>query len=241
MNHLDSEVPPPLVQTGQPDSTSQPVPSQPEYQSTPQPRGFAAYIGNSFRALTLKDDAFLAIADDPGVIRNTWLLVGIITAFLITVGSMFGFLFGSALAAFYPAAESSPETIGIFAGIVVIPIVFFGLGFYTLFIGFYHLFAKLFGGNSTFRRLWGTDVGVTFAFQLATIPAFILSLIPFIGILITLALMVYSVILFAHLFKSLYALSMGKAVAVVLIPGLIIMILLLLVGFATYSSSAPVV
>jgi hypothetical protein len=102
------------------------------------------------------------------------------------------------------------------AAIITVP-VFFLIGTFIL-----HLIAKMLGGQgeySTFAYLSST-------FQAPlTIASSILAIIPFLGGCVSLLIMIYNYVLSFYAVKANYGLTSGRAIAVVLIPLALLMVL----------------
>lgn len=100
--------------------------------------------------------------------------------------------------------------------VVAVPIQFF-VG-----SGIYWLIARAFGGNGSFRdqayvySLWYVPVEIL---------AVLLSLIPFLGGLASLALSIYGIVLSVYAIMASHHLSGGKATAVILLPVAIVFVL----------------
>ncbi|MEX1018791.1 MAG: Yip1 family protein [Litorilinea sp.] len=165
-------------------------------------------------------------------------LIWIVIAAVIT--AIFGFLQGSMMGAGMAGMddmfadmglppEVAGQMMGMMAGgaglgaLLIVPISF------LIGVGITHLLAKVFGGDGPF----GVFAYLVAAFQAPLgIASAVLSLIPFLGGCISFLLSIYGLVLTYFAVKAHYALSDGKAIAVVIIPFLLILFLSLCVAIA---------
>jgi hypothetical protein len=103
-----------------------------------------------------------------------------------------------------------------FGSIIGVPLGFF-IG-----VGILFLFAKLFGGTGTFLQQ-------AYAFALFSVPiqgiSAIAGLVPVLGGLVSFALGIYSIFLAVFAISASHRLTTGRAVAVVLLPAAIVLVL----------------
>lgn len=92
--------------------------------------------------------------------------------------------------------------------IVAVPLGFF------IAVGIYYLLARAFGGHGTFLRLFYTYL--LFEVPLGII-SYLLFLIPFAGVFISLALGIYEIVLSVYMMMAVHRLSGGKATLVTLL------------------------
>ena len=134
------------------------------------------------------------------------------------------------LAGLMGGANLPPEVAGMvgsmmggagFAGIITIP-VFFLIGAFIV-----HLLATVLGGQGDFGKL--AYLIATYQAPI-TIASAIIGLIPFLGGCVAALLGIYALVLEYFAVKVNYSLTSGRAIAVVLIPIAIIVVLALCVG-----------
>ena len=201
-------------------------------QQTPRP------IGESIRALP---NQYINVLTHPSdrtfeaeMVKADWPMVWIQLLILAAVGVVLGLIasliasavihvtagpssYASALSAFTVATSVS----GAFLNIIFIPLFFFAG------VGIQYLLAKAFNGQGTFL----TQSYATLLYKVpldiaSTVIGTLLVFLPYVGGLIGLAIWVYAVVLNVFQIKAVHRLDTGKAVAVVLIPYAV----LLLVG-----------
>lgn len=172
-----------------------------------------------------------------------WIVIGAVVA------AVFGFLQGlltvntmGGMDAFFQQADLPPEVAaqlsdmfssGMMSGllgagslmsIILVPV------FFLISVGIYYLIARLLGGTG--------DYG-SYAYLIATFQApitilnAILALIPFLGGCIAFLLTLYGLVLTYYATKVAHGLTSGKAIAVVLIP---VLVVLLLAGCVFFSA-----
>ena len=89
-------------------------------------------------------------------------------------------------------------------------------------VGILHILAKLFGGKGTFTELYKV-MGLAYLIQW-------ISVIPLIGPILSGILGLWVIVVNVVALKTVYKLSTGKAIVVILIPLIIIVIIALVVG-----------
>lgn len=181
--------------------------------------GFGTYLANGFRALALKNDAILANANDPGVVKNGFILTTILSLIVGLMGAMFGLILGTVASLDGPAA-SVLGGIGAGAGFVAGVLFVWVFSFLTVIT---HFFATLLGGDSGFLRYWATIASISFAISIIQIPIIILSLIPLLGVLISLAYGVFTLVVVIRVIRSVYGISTWRAFFVCVLPAVIIL------------------
>lgn len=103
-----------------------------------------------------------------------------------------------------------------FGALILVPISF------LISVGITHLLAKVFGGDGPF----GIFAYLVAAFQAPLgIASALLGLIPFLGGCVSVLLSIYGLVLTYFAVKANYGLTDGKAIAVVLIPFLVVLFL----------------
>ena len=104
-------------------------------------------------------------------------------------------------------------------------IILLPLGFFIN-EGIYYLIAKAFGGQGTFlAQSYGT---LLFYIPLNIVG--VLSLIPFLGILIGIALAIYQIVLNIYMMMAVHRLSGGKATLVLFTPVIVVFVLACIIG-----------
>lgn len=151
------------------------------------------------------------------------LILGVITAITGFIRVAEGAAVANQLLNNLPAAQREAFS-GLFstsagssiASIITVPIGFF-IG-----MGIIWIFAKIFGGTGTFLHQ-------SYAFSLFYVPiaavSAIVGIIPFLGGLAGFALFIYSIVLAVYSVMASQHLTGGKATAVVLLPGVIVLLL----------------
>ncbi len=123
-------------------------------------------------------------------------------------------------------------TLGVATLAIAYVIVFVvALIFQFLFAGIYHLIAKALGGKGRFKTLYYT-------LSLAAAPIYILAIfgfIPCLGIVILLALGIYSLYLMTIAIQKTHKLSLGRSIAVWGIPLAIILIILVIIAIVAFA------
>lgn len=175
-------------------------------------------------------DVFLEESRSPNATIVTALIWIVISA---VVAAIFGWLQVAMLGAgmggmdaMFAEAGLPPEVTSQMAGLIG-----GGAGFGALFVvpisfligvGITHLLAKLFGGDGPF----GVFAYMVAAFQAPLgIVSAVLGLVPFLGGCISFLLSIYGLVLTYFAVKANYGLTDGKAIAVVLIPFLVLLFL----------------
>jgi len=112
---------------------------------------------------------------------------------------------------------------GAFLGILLSPL------FFLIGVGIIHLIAKALRGQGDFGRF--AYLAAAISAPISIVNAF-LGFIPVVGSCVIFLLNIYSLILFYFAIKVAYQLTSGRAIAVVLIPIVIVIGLALCIGFA---------
>ena len=166
------------------------------------------YIINGFKQYLFDTQATKDIVASPDGFRNGVLLLALISGFyaLITFGVMivFGQVFGYHIRAF-----------GALYAVAVFSLLFIGS---FIFYGITHLIARLFGGKTSFKKLFAAGVAAMCAGALIGLGVTILGTLLFMGWPILLALGIYAVVIFVLIVREVYQFSTGRAVATVLLP-----------------------
>jgi hypothetical protein len=196
---------------------------------------FFQYVGKGFSALKYNKEAIATILADSESKRNSYILTAVVSA----VGALLIGLFAS-LFLFMSDARATNPVLSQYAGVIVAGVVVGG--FLLIFlsvllsVGITHALAKLFGGVASISQYFTVWLPVYFALIIVSIPVQVLSLIPILGFLITLALMVYSVSVQVFAIRETYKISTGRAVWVVLIPILLVIAFIIAVAVVLYAS-----
>jgi hypothetical protein len=207
-----------------------------------------ALMFNTWKAALLQpgEPVFAGERDKPHATLTTaliWIVIG------AAVAAVFSFLQGllavntmGSMDAFFQQADLPPEVAaqlsGIFSGGMMAGLV--GAGslmsiiltpiFFLIGVGILYLIARLLGGTGAYGN---------YAYLIATFQApitilnAILALIPFLGGCIGFLLTIYGLVLTYYATKVAHGLTSGKAIAVVLIP---LLVVLLLVGCVIFSA-----
>lgn len=205
---------------------------------------FAAIIDTWRRVLTQPGEpVFLEEKNSPNATLQTaliWMLIaGVVAAIFGLLASAVG---ASSMNAMMSQAGLPPEmeeqmgpmfaamTGGAgLAAIITVPL-FFLIGSFI-----YHLLAKVLGGVGEYS---------TFAYLMATyqapltIASSVLAIIPFLGSCVALLLAIYGYVLSYFAVKANYGLSSGKAIAVVVIPLAVLLLLMACIFIAIFGSLA---
>jgi len=181
-------------------------------------------INSWINALTKPKETFVAEKANASIGKGVinFLIAGVITGIMtFVIGLVFSML------------GSIPVDITSVFSVVLTPIGTIFWAFVGLGISF--IIAKILGGQGSFTSLF-------YLVSLYAVPIALLSWIPVLNILVIL----YSLYLFFLALKESLTLSTGKAIAVILIPivllGILAVILVVLVGaaiFSMFSSIAP--
>ena len=141
------------------------------------------------------------------------------------IAAALGGLLGIVLAAVGLAPQTvGSATVGLFTGIILTPILA-GIGSFVG-AGIYHLLVLLLiKPNAGFEASYRV-AAYSFVIQLASW----LSAIPFLGVLIALAVGLYGIVLGVLGIREMHATTTGKAAIVVLIPVAVLFVLALLPG-----------
>ena len=102
----------------------------------------------------------------------------------------------------------------------ILAVLFFAIG-----VALVQWVAKLFGGTGSFDKLAYAFSAITVPYSVVTAVLMLLGIIPFVGILtglISLALLIYVIVLEILAVKAVNGLDTGKAVGAVLLPALVI-------------------
>jgi hypothetical protein len=125
-------------------------------------------------------------------------------------------------------------------GLILYPILMVIGGFIGS--GIYYIIAKVFGGKGDYMEQTLGLALITGGYVLITAPFQILTLIPVIGVLFSLAIMlvgIYSLYSQYRLIKEVHKLSSMRAAAVVIIPIIVIVaLIMLMIGFLTVAGVA---
>lgn len=111
---------------------------------------------------------------------------------------------------------------GALTGIIITPI------FFLIAVGIVHLIATLFGGRGDFGRYAYLSAAITAPISIVN---GVLAFIPVLGGCVALLISIYSIVLNYFAVKVAYSLSSGRAIAVILVPLIIVLGLVFCVGF----------
>ncbi len=180
--------------------------------------------------------------------KADWAMVWVQLGILIVVGVVIGLITGLIGSAAAGAVTGSSSVGGALAGLTVATSAssaFFRIIFIPLFffigVGIQFLVAKAFNGQGTFlnqsytQLLYKVPLDIV-GYVIGAIFGFIPVAGFFLSGLVSLALLVYSVVLNIFQIKAVHRLTTGKAAAVVLIPYAVVLVLLLLcaIAFASF-------
>jgi hypothetical protein len=191
------------------------------------PRPFGELPGLWTKVLQMSEEFFTLEAPRASGSNTiiSLIILAVITAILTAISSV---ILGGAQMAFLP--EEYRETLGATMGSSLVGSLCTGL-FGTV-IGFYlgngliYLIARAFGGTGDF----GTQAYLQSLFTVPLgIVGAVINLIPCVGCIAALALGIYQIVLSVRVIKVTHRLEQGKAVAVVLIP-MVVLFLLVLCG-----------
>lgn len=191
-------------------------------------------------ALTKPSTAtFTEILQDPKAKRSPWLWVGLASLLGYILAALLQSIFGSSMFSTVTEQLGTEFNAGsTIAAICCAPFsALFAVGGFALLVGIYHLFAKMFQGSGTYSQL---------AFALAsfqvplTVVTSVLAAIPYVNFL-TFAIGIYSLILTILAIKATHQFSTGKAVAVVLIPVAILLVIGGVIIGLTFAALVPLI
>ena len=111
---------------------------------------------------------------------------------------------------------------GALMGIIVTPILF------LIAVGIVHLIATVFGGRGDFGRY--AYLSAAISAPISIVNGF-LAFIPVLGGCVALLISIYSIVLNYFAVKVAYSLSSGRAIAVILVPLIVVLGLVFCVGF----------
>jgi hypothetical protein len=106
----------------------------------------------------------------------------------------------------------------------ILAVLFFAIG-----VALVQWVAKLFGGTGSFDKLAYAFSAITVPYSVVAAVLMLLGIIPFVGILtglISLALLIYVIVLEIMAVKAVNGLDTGKAVGAVLLPALVIFLVI---------------
>lgn len=119
--------------------------------------------------------------------------------------------------------------VGAFLGILITPIAF------LIGVGIIHLIANILGGRGDFGRY--AYLSAAISAPVGILNAF-LGFIPVVGGCVGFLILIYSIVLNYFAIKVAYSLSSGRAIAVILIPVVILLGASLCIGFAVAAAFA---
>lgn len=163
---------------------------------------------------------FTEILQDPKAKSSPFLWVGLSSLLGYIIGALLQSLFGSNTLSNVSEQLGSRISAGsTFATICCAPVsAVIAVGVFALVVGIYHLVAKMFQGQGTYSQL----AFAMASFQVPlTVISTILAAIPWISIL-TIPIGIYMIILTILAVKATHQFTTGKAVAVVVIPVVVI-------------------
>lgn len=111
---------------------------------------------------------------------------------------------------------------GALMGIIFTPILF------LIAVGIVHLIATLFGGRGDFGRFAYLSAAISAPISIVNA---VLAFIPVLGGCVALLISIYSIVLNYFAVKVAYSLSSGRAIAVILVPLIVVFALVFCVGF----------
>lgn len=167
---------------------------------------------------------FTEILQDPKAKSSPYLWVGLASLLGYIIAALLQSLFGSnTLGAVSEQLGSQVNTGSAFATICCAPVsALIAVAVFALVVGIYHLVAKMFQGQGTFSQL--AFAMSSFQVPLTVISA-IIAAIPYVNLL-TFPVAIYNLILTILAVKATHQFSTGKAVAVVVIPVVVILAIL---------------
>jgi hypothetical protein len=199
--------------------------------------------GQYWRVITKPGAATFAMEMGKAAWNVIWVQLVILALFVaLATGALFAVLVPNLIR--YAASSASSSISGTNIDAVITLYQSLGVGgaifaFFFTFVGFfiatgiYFLLAKLFGGRGTFLQY-------CYCFLLFSIPIIILSVasvfIPFIGLLIVLALGIYQIVLMVYMTMAVHRLPGGRATLAVLILPIVGTILSCVLGFVALSA-----
>ncbi len=156
------------------------------------------------------------------------IIQGVLTGLLLTLGLSAA---GSLVGAQYGMFGASLGLLSIIGLAIFVPI----MAIIGLFIGsgIFYIVARVLGGNGSYQTQ--TYLMAIYMAPLNLIG--ILAMIPFVGILVSLAVAIYSLYLLTLALKETHKFTTGKAVLTWLIPVIILAVLVLLVMFAIFAAT----
>ena len=162
---------------------------------------------------------FTEILQDPKAKSSPYLWVGLASLLGYIIAALLQSLFGSnTLGTVSEQLGSQVGAASAFTTICCAPVsAIFAVGAFALSVGIYHLVAKMFQGQGTFSQLAFTMA--SFHVPL-TVISLILAAIPWVSIL-TIPIGIYTIILTILAVKATHQFTTGKAVAVVVIPAIL--------------------
>lgn len=192
---------------------------------------FGSYVANGFRILFFDPKAVKENRNDKESFKHGLILLAIVAAIVAGVVAL-------AVAA-VGAAWGSSGQFGSFAWLVAFIAAFAVIFFLGLIsYGIIHLLATAFGGKANIKQYFAVALSLSFAGTVIGIPVEILSRIPYIGQVISLAWSIYLIVVSIFAVRETYKLTSGKAVAVVLIPALVVFVIAMIVAFTVIASYA---
>ena len=167
---------------------------------------------------------FTEILQDPKAKSSPYLWVGLASLLGYIIAALLQSLFGSnTLGAVSEQLGSQVNTGSAFATICCAPVsALIAVAVFALVVGIYHLVAKMFQGQGTFSQL--AFAMSSFQVPLTVISA-IIAAIPYVNLL-TFPVAIYNLILTILAVKATHQFSTGNAVAVVVIPVVVILAIL---------------
>jgi len=200
-------------------------------QQAPRPIGQAIQeLPNQYIKVLTKPSA-QSFAEEMG--KADWGMVWIQLLIWAVIGTILGLIraaIGLAAASsfvsnntFNPAAITALTVSGSTFSFIAVPVSFF------IVVGIQYLLAKAFKGEGNFLTQGYTYL--LFEVPIAII-GYLLAFIPILGLIASIALSIYGIVLNVFSIMAVHRLSGGKAAGVVLIPVAVLILLFLLCGFA---------
>ncbi len=188
---------------------------------------FVQSIKDAWEIVTLKERTIKKVAHD----KDSWIsavLIILIAGVSGSIGSLIAMRSGFAP---YVGAMSA-------ASVIFMPLI--GLVMSVIVIGLLHIIAKILGGKATFKQFYSTMGHATLLSW-----ASLITYLPFIGILFSIAITIWSLIADYFVIKTVQQLSTARAIWVLAIPLILmaiivmIMIVFFLVTLASGISPLP--
>lgn len=192
---------------------------------------FSEYLKNGFRMLRFERKPVKAVLADRDAKRNSFaalLLVSAVTGVLVGAFYYLMLYFVTRLEGGFPTA---PPAYHFFIAAIVLFLA--ALAAQLLSVGITHLLARIFGSKKPLLPYFAVWMAVGFALLVISIPVAVLSFLPVLGALVSIAFSVYSVVLMMYIVRESYAISTGRAAAVVLVP-LAVFFILFIIGLVFY-------